>query len=116
MERIAAGEPVAEFRVGSVSGQSVAVGVPHPGVARDHRLSRYQIDRFEETRPQNVGRLVFLGGVQRGGASHGDSFRFGHGGGGALILIFIGVAGFVVLADRKRIDERDLRRRCDGLE
>ena len=116
VERIAACEPVAELWVGGIRGQCVAVGVPHLGVARDHRLRRFQIDRFEKAGPQNVGRLVFLGGVQRRGASHGDAFRLGHGGGGALVLIFICVAGLVVLADRKGVNECDLRRGGHGLE
>jgi hypothetical protein len=91
--------------------------VPHLGVSRDHLLCAAPRSTVSKRRARKtLGVSSSSVGFSGCGASRGHAFRFGHGGGGALVLLFICVAGFVVLADRERVDERDLRGGCHGLE
>src|SRR5260370_41652135 len=99
MERVAAAELVAKLWACSIGRRSVLIGIPDLVVGGEDFLSGVEIDRLKQPRAKDVWRLVFFRRVEGRGASNGDAFGLCHCGGGALVLLLIGILGLVVFTD-----------------
>src|SRR5690606_24778294 len=65
--------------------------------------------------PKNISGFVLLSGIELGGLTGPDQFNLRKSGCGPLILISVGVAGLVFLADGERVNQRYIGGCLDSL-
>ena len=116
VQRVAPAEQVSDLGTKHRRRQVDLVAVPYVGVGGNHRIGGGSVDLVEETTTEDVGRLVFFGGVELGGLAGSDHLGFGQRGQGPFVFLAVGVLGLGVLADGQGEHQGDVGSGLDRLE